>query len=81
MKATIKEAHENRRRLTIRKTGYGHFKISCLWYGREYSTTTTDTVSVDNFRSEDDEKWEGRNRVLYGYECLCGQIKNANFRY
>jgi hypothetical protein len=75
MKVTIQEAVDNKRNLRIAPTGsYGHFLISCDYRGKTISCVTTNTVDIDNFRSDDNEKIRGCNRVKEGYEKLCKKI-------
>ena len=34
-------------------SGYGHFKVSTYYRGKEYSTVTTNTLSIDRYRNTD----------------------------
>lgn len=78
--ATIRQAEQNERNLTITLKGYGHWKISCEWYGKTLKTVTTNSIAVDDFRSEQGEKDEyGCNRNKQGYESLCNEIKRKNY--
>lgn len=78
MKATINQAESNERNLKIEMSGYGHWKISIDYRGKRISTTTTNSVAVDNFKSEYGEKQDGRNRVKEGYEDLCNEVIRDN---
>lgn len=78
MKATISQAEQNERNLSIRMTGYGHWKVECDFRGKRISTTTTNSIAVDNFNSEFGEKQEGRNRRKEGYEDLINEIIREN---
>ena len=81
MKATIKQAENNEKNLSIQQKGYGHWKIECDYYGERISTVTTNSISIDDFRSEFGEKDEDNcNRRLTGYVSLCEEIirKNKN---
>lgn len=78
MKATIKQAENNERNLTIRQTGYGHWRISMDYRGKTISTVTTNSTAIDNFNSEFGEKIDGCNRRKSGYESLCNEIIRAN---
>lgn len=80
MKATISQAERNDRNLSIRMTGYGHWRIECDYKGKRINTVTTNSVAVDNFNSEFGEKDNyGYNRRKQGYESLCNEIINANY--
>jgi len=81
MKATIKQAEQNKRNLSIMSTGRGHYRIECDYRGKTIYTVTTNTMEIDNFNSEMGEKIDGRNRIKEGYENLCNEIirKNSNY--
>lgn len=64
--------------LTIRQTGYGHWKITTTHYGKEISTITTDSVSIDDYNSDPEEREGRRLRKLSGYNSLRGQIIRDN---
>ena len=77
--STIKQAIVNKKNLHITKTGYGTWKISCDYYGKRISTTTHDSVSVDNWNSDvDDTDQHRQNRFRLGYNSLIWQIIKAN---
>lgn len=79
MKATISQAERNDRNLEIRMTGYGHWRISCEYRGKNISTVTTNSSAVDDFNSEFGETDHyGCNRRKQGYERLCSEIIRAN---
>lgn len=79
MKATIEQAERNERNLTISSTGSGHFRIECDYRGKRISAITTNTMAIDDFRSEYGEKQDGRNRMKEGYETLCNEIIRKNY--
>ena len=74
MKATIKQASCNERNLTVRLTGYGHWKIECDYRNKRISCTTTDAPAVDDFNSEHWEIKDKCNRRKQGYESLINEI-------
>ena len=78
MKATILQAHSNDRNLTILPSGYGHWKISCDYRGKQIHAITTNSVAIDNFNSDPFEKKDGRNRVKEGYQDLINEIIRKN---
>jgi hypothetical protein len=79
MKTSISNAERNERNLTITKTGYGHWKISCDYRGKRISTVTTNSMAVDNFNSEFGEKdGRGFNRRKEGYQDLINEIIRNN---
>ena len=74
MKATQEEAVRNDRELSITKTGYGHWRIGCLYRGKRYYTVTSDSEAIDDFNSDQWEKDGREYRRLRGYKHLCGQV-------
>lgn len=77
MTATIKEADQNQRRLTIQFISYGHWLISCNYRNKRISTRTTASHYIDDFNSDLGEKdCDGFNRRKRGYEALCTEIIN-----
>jgi hypothetical protein len=79
MKATIEQAENNTKNLTIEFKGYGHWKIECDHYGKRISTITTASESVDNFKSDFGETDDNNcNRRLNGYVSLCEKIIRHN---
>lgn len=78
MKATIKEASQNKRNLHIVFRGYGHWRVFMDYRGKRISTITTNSEAVDNFNSDIDEKKDGQNRIKLGYEHLCHEIIRKN---
>lgn len=60
------------------KTGYGHYEVGVLYYGKVITCTTTDMPSIDDYKSEDGEK-DGRElRRKRGYNCLRNQCIRAH---
>jgi hypothetical protein len=78
MKATIKQAANNERNLSVLKTGYGHYRISCDYRGKRISTVTTDAHSVDEWRNDPTDRDRWGYPVLRGYRTLCAEIVRAN---
>ena len=78
MKATIKQAEQNERNLSIMSTGRGHYRIECDYRCKRIYTITTNTMAIDDFNSEFGEKMDGRNRMKEGYECLVNTIIRDN---
>jgi len=78
MKATLKQAQRNERNLSVMKTGYGHWKITCDYRGKRISTTTTDSESVDLWNSDRAERNCQGYSMLRGYSTLCAEIVRAN---
>jgi len=52
MRTTIKEAENNTRGLTIEFSGYGHYKITADIRGKRKHCITTNSMAVDDFKSE-----------------------------
>lgn len=66
--------------LEVHPSGYGHYKITTIHYGKEINCTTNNMPAIDDFKSEDFEK-DGRElRKLRGYRTLRGECirKNKN---
>ena len=79
MKVTISQAERNERNLTVRMTGYGHWRVECDYRGKRISTVTTNSMAVDDFNSDSGDKDQhGRNRIKQGYESLCSEIIRSN---
>lgn len=81
MRTTIKEAENNTRGLTIEFSGYGHYKITADIRGKRKHCNTTNSMAVDDFKSEfgeiDDRTLE--NRRKRGYTELLNEIIAANY--
>lgn len=66
--------------ISVKKTGYGHWKISMEYRNKTISTTTTNSMAVDDFNSSIDEKQGRRLRWKAGHEQLKQEIILANRR-
>lgn len=78
MKATIREAEMNERNLTIRSTGYGQYKLTIDYRGKEISCHSTNSIDVDNFKSDFGDIEDGFNRIKLGYTNLCSEVIRKN---
>jgi hypothetical protein len=79
MKNTIQQAERNERNLTVTFSGYGHWKISCTYRGKEIKAVTTNSMAVDDFKSSEQGEKDGRqSRRLRGYNTLISEIIRAN---
>lgn len=76
MRTTIKDAVTNKHNLEIRQTGYGHWRISCDYRNKRISTITTDSMAIDDYRSDIYEIKDRRNRHASGYGTLINYIVN-----
>lgn len=74
MNATIKEVRQNKHNLSVRPSGYGHWRISCDYYGKTISCVTTDSEAVDDYNSDWDDKKDGANRMKMGYLTLVNTV-------
>lgn len=45
--------------IQIQQTGYDHWKITTSYRGKQISCTTTDSISIDNYRSDMDDRERG----------------------
>lgn len=78
MRVTVKEAHDNKRNLSVIPEGFGHWKIECDHRGKRISTITCNSLSVDDWKSDPDDM-DGRvNRKKQGYEALVYEIIQDN---
>jgi len=64
--------------IKIQKTGHGHWKISMEYRNKTISTTTTNSMAVDDFNSDIDEKKGRQLRWKAGHEELKREIIRAN---
>lgn len=59
-------------------TGYGHWRITTSYYGKEISTITTDSCSIDDYNCDDFQK-DGRElRKKRGALSLRSEIIRKN---
>lgn len=54
--------------------GYGHWKITSQFNGKDYSTVTTDSEAIDDYSMREEDEKRGRN----GYYALRNAIRRAN---
>jgi hypothetical protein len=67
--------------LSVMFSGYGHYKVTTTYYGKEISCTTTDMPSIDDFNSDEHER-DGRElRKLRGYKSLRSECIRENSNY
>lgn len=69
-----------RNTITCTPAGYGHYRISMMYRGREISCITTNMPAIDNYKSDPDEKhwwYMRRKRVNIGYEDLRRELINS----
>ena len=78
MRITLKEAKSNARNLRIVKTGFGCWSISRDYRGKCLKTITHDSVSMDNYNSDPDERRRWGHPFLIGYRSLCSHIIRDN---
>lgn len=58
--------------------GYGHYKITATYRGKEITTVTSDMRAIDNYKCDEDERDNrNRKRKLQGYKTLMGYIREA----
>lgn len=63
----------------ISPNGHGHFRVTITFRGKQYSATTTNTMAIDTYRSEDDEDRSNRNySKKEGEKSLIWEVKTAN---
>lgn len=77
MGSTIREAENNDRGIQILPSGYGHWEVTADYRGKRVTIVTTDSMAIDDFKSEFGEK-DGRvNRRKRGYEKLMWYISRS----
>lgn len=60
--------------LQIKFSGYGHWKITTAYYGKKICCTTTNSMAIDDFNSDEFER-EGRElRKKRGYNILRSEV-------
>lgn len=60
--------------ILVQMIGYGHYKVGTSFRGKMRSTITTNTLALDDWNSEDDEKDGKESRKLRGYRALRAEI-------
>lgn len=45
--------------IQIQQTGYGHWRVTTEYRGKLISCTTTDSISIDNYRSDMSDRERG----------------------
>lgn len=55
--------------LQVRFSGYGHWKITTTYYGKEISCTTTNSLAVDDYNDENDRR-SNRGYDSLRHECI-----------
>jgi hypothetical protein len=78
MKATVNQARENKKSLTIRTIGNGYWEIGCVHNRKNISSITTDSLAIEDFSCENGEKMDGKDRRWMGYISLCNEILRDN---
>ena len=64
----------NEKHIQIQQTGYGHYRITMDIYGKPFSTITTDSISVDEYRDHENQRRHNR-----GYKTLYNELMR-NYR-
>lgn len=64
----------------ITMVGYGSFKISAMYRGREISATTTNTSAIDRINCDDVSERAVRNgyTMKQAHEVLYSEIRRSN---
>jgi hypothetical protein len=65
---------KNQKHISISQTGHGHYRITMDIYGKPFSTITTDSISVDEYRDSDSKRRSNR-----GYKALYNELMR-NYR-
>jgi hypothetical protein len=58
-----------KKHIRIEQTGYGHYRISMIIYNKLFSTITTDSVAVDEYKDFDNTR-----RSNVGYKALYSEL-------
>jgi hypothetical protein len=65
---------QTEKHISITQTGHGHYRVTMLIYGKPFSTITTDSISVDEYRDSDSKRRSNR-----GYKALYNELMR-NYR-
>ena len=57
-------------------SGYGHYKVTIIYRGKEYKCTTTNMEAIDAAKEGDNEK--GRPTRRQAFLSLYNEVKRAN---
>jgi hypothetical protein len=63
------------KKLTLMPSGYGHYKVTINYYGKQYSHVTSATHLIDAYESE---KGEHRVTPTQASVMLYNEVKKAN---
>lgn len=55
--------------ITVRFSGYGHWKITTTYYGREINIVSTNSIAVDDYK-DDDSRRSNRGEKVLRAECI-----------
>ncbi len=55
--------------IQIMPSGYGHWKITVDYYGKSISCTTTNSMAIDDYKSDDDKR-RLRGLISLRNECI-----------
>jgi hypothetical protein len=58
-----------KKHIRIEQTGYGHYRISMIIYNKKFSTITTNSSAVDEYRDFDNTR-----RSNVGYRALYSEL-------
>lgn len=65
-------------KIEVKQTWYGHWRVSMQYRGKQLSAITTNSMAIDDYNSDEDEK-DGRIlRKKRGYEYLKAEILRKN---
>lgn len=67
--------------IRIQQKGYGHWRVTTTYYGKEINCTTTDSTAIDDWNSDEYEKCGRELRKLRGYRKLRYYCIRANKNY
>jgi len=68
------------KQIDIQFSGYGHFKVTTTYRGKEYSTVTTNTLAIDRYKDDETAATRGKfyNTRNQAATALYNEIKRAN---
>lgn len=73
---TIKEL---KNRITTSFVGYGHFKVTILYRGKEYSCVTTNTMAIDKIGETNITPKEFYTTEKHALRSLWDEVKRKNY--
>lgn len=72
---------ELRHRVNVTFEGYGHYKVTIKYRGKEYHCTSTNTIAVDRMRDDHNDSESCYPTPRQAMQALYDECKNKNNLY